>query len=349
MGNPIYDFEVTIGGVKLPEDTRKFLLDIRVQDDIGAASMFAIRFKSWDPERLDFLWTDDRRYADRFALGSEVAISLGEEGKLAEVMVGEITGIDFDLLPRPPTLTVRGYDRSHRMSRAVKTRSFVDRTDAEIAAEIARSNGLTAEGKSDVRHPYVLQYNQTDLEFLRQRADLIAYEVMVARRTLRFRPRSRPGTPAVPLSTDKDVMDLQLRLTVRDLVDRMEARGWDQKEKKAIVGRASAAQDSAMKGTVGAQSAQAAFSSATAVKVDLPVSTQAEADQIARAAQAEQDRGFLTGEGTCHGRHDLVAGTTIQLAGYGRLDGPYEVVATEHVYDEKKDYRTRFTVRRNSV
>ncbi|APR88480.1 VgrG protein [Minicystis rosea] len=348
--NPVPDVKVTIGGTVLPPDAQRALLDVGVQDDVDAASMFTLRFLCWDAEKLNLMWSDDRRYADRFALGTEVAIELGYKGKLAEVMVGEITGVDIDVEGQRPTMTVRGYDGSHRMSRATRTRSFADLTDAGIAAEIARDYGLTAEGTSDVKHPYVMQYNQTDLEFLRQRADLIAYEVMVQQKTLRFRPRSRPGPPAFSLSMSTDILGLHLRLTARDLVDKTEARGWDQKEKKAIVGRASAAQDDAMGGgTVGAESARAAFSSATAVMVNVPVSTQAEADQIARAALAEQDRGFLTGEGICYGRADLVAGITVDITNFGRFGGPYEVVSTEHTYAPKQGYRTRFTVRRNAV
>jgi len=346
---PVADVKVSIGAVELPRDARKALIDVSVQDDTGAAAMFALRFLAWDPKKLDLRWSDDRTYESLFALGAEVAIDLGYKGSLSEVMFGEITGIEFDLEGQRPTMTVRGYDRSHRMSRATRTRTFLQRTDAEIAAAIAGEYDLTAEGTSDVRHPYVMQFNQTDIEFLRQRADLIAYEIMVRRSTLRFRPRSRPDKPAFTLSPASDILDLHLRLTARDLVDTIEARGWDQKEKKKIVGTAHARDDRAMGGIVGAATAGERFMPATVAKVGLPVQNQTEADRIARAALMEQDRGFITGEGTCYGRPELQAGITVEITDFGRLSGPYEVVSTEHTYDAKQRYRTRFTVRRNAV
>ena len=70
-----------------------------------------------------------------------------------------------------PTFTVPGYDRRHRFGRGRKTRTFVQQKDSDIAAQIAGEAGLHAQSiDSSVTHEYILQANQTDMEFLQERA-----------------------------------------------------------------------------------------------------------------------------------------------------------------------------------
>ena len=62
-------------------------------------------------------------------------------------------------------------------------------TDSDIARRVAEGLGLTADVGHERTYPYVAQCNQTDLEFLRERAQRIGYEVIVrARRWFRPRP-----------------------------------------------------------------------------------------------------------------------------------------------------------------
>jgi phage protein D len=93
------------------------------------------------------------------------------------------------VVDRLPSVIVRGYDRRHRMQRARKTRTFVTQKDSDIASAVAREARLSVEAvDSTVIHDYVIQANQTDLEFLQERARRIQYEVFVTDKTLHFRP-----------------------------------------------------------------------------------------------------------------------------------------------------------------
>lgn len=347
-GNPIPSLKITVGTSEVPAEAYADLLDVRVEEDIDAPAMFALRFLSWDAKKLALSWVDD----SRFAPATPVVIELGYVGKLAEVMSGEITGVELDLAPaEPPILTVRGYDKSHRMTRATRTRTFANKSDSEIAEQIARENGLTPRAESTrVKHPFVAQYNQTDLRFLRARAALIEHEVVVEKDTLHFRKRQDSGAPALALSAIDDLLELSVRLTTRDLVDALEVHAWDQKKKEPVVGKATSSQQSPMGGTVGPGQAQKAFGAATAMEVDLPVSTKEEADQAARASLDRQARGFVTGDGECFGRTDIRAGLSAKIEGLGvRFTGIYDVVGAVHTYSLKQGYRTRFSLRRNSA
>lgn len=347
QGNPIPTVKVVIDGAELPKEAYADLLEVRVEQDIDAPAMFTLRFLTWDPKKLTFSWVDDQRLAP----AAPVSIEMGYIGDLAEVMSGEITGLELEVAAEEtPILIVRGYDKGHRMSRATRTRTFANKSDSEIAEQIARENNLTPRAESTgVKHPFVLQYNQTDLGFLRRRAALIEHEVVVEKDTLHFRKRQDSGSPALTLSAATDLLSLSARLTTCGLVDTVEVHAWDQKKKEPIVGKATSSEQAPMGGAVGTGEAKKAFGAATALEVALPVSTKEEADQVARAALDRQARGFVTADGTSFGRADLRAGLAVQIEGVGkRFTGQYDIVTAAHVYSQKQGYRTRVGLRRNS-
>jgi len=57
-------------------------------------------------------------------------------------------------------------------------------TDKQIAEKIAQDLGLRPDAEdTKTKHPYVIQYNQTDLAFLVERARRIRFEVLVQGKT----------------------------------------------------------------------------------------------------------------------------------------------------------------------
>ena len=192
------DFSVKVNGAPMPLQARADVRAVTVEEDLAALSMFTLELYNWDDDKLQVSWSD----SSLFALGSQVEIWLGYVDDLQRVMTAEITGLEpVFTADQPPTLTVRGYDLSHRFTRGRKTRSFAKIKDSAIVAQIAREAGLRAQ-VSDTKEQldFVAQGNQTDWEFLRDRAGLLGYEVYVRDKTLYFRPpghTAQPGRPAV--------------------------------------------------------------------------------------------------------------------------------------------------------
>ena len=149
--------------------------------------MFTIQLSAWDETKQSLMWIDDSLFRE----GNAVEIQMGyESGSLMMRMAGEITGLEPEFsTAQAPTLTVRGYDRRHRLLRGHKTRSFVKMKDSAIARQIAAEAGLTGRVvDSKTTFDYVMQQNQTDLDFLRERARRIGYEVVVEDKIFYFRP-----------------------------------------------------------------------------------------------------------------------------------------------------------------
>jgi uncharacterized protein len=326
------------------------LISATVVEDVEAPSMFTLEFVNWDLVKGEVTWVDHFL----FSVGNEVEIQMSDEGRLQTVIVGEITGLEPEFaLDDVPTFTVRGYDQRHRLMRGRKTRSFLKMKDSEIASQIAREAGLIAQVEdTKVQLEYVLQHNQTDLEFLQSRAQRIGYEVFVEHKKLHFRFPKITQPKVLTLQQGDSLLRFAPRLTTMDQVGQVEVRGWDMKQKKAIVGKAGAGQESSKMGgnTTAAATVNRAFGKASNPRVAFPVSSQAEADQMAKGQFGEMGLVYISGEGQCRGNPDLRAGIAIEILGIGkRFSGLYYVSSVTHTYETDQGYRTDFSVRRNAT
>lgn len=343
-------FEIAINGSLLAIDAETHVMRVRVDEDVNLPNMFTIEATGLNDRQTEIPWLDDAALS---AIGNPVEIKLGYTGELATLLKGEITGLEPEfVIHRLPNLLIRGYDRRHRLQRGCKTRTFVQQKDSDIASQIASEAGLDTQVEdSQVTHDYVLQANQTDLAFLQQRARQIQYEVGVDDQTLIFRPVANADTEAFTLTLEDDLLEFYPRLSSIGQVTEVTVQGWNPKDKEQIVAQAGAgAEVSTMAGQEsGAALAQTAFGSASGQISSYPVTTQAEADQLAQAHFNRSILNLITGEGICRGRTDLRAGKVITIEGIGRqFSGQYYITATSHRYGPR-GYFTHFTVRRNAV
>lgn len=344
------EVRLRVAGQDVPLEAEADVIEVSVLQDVSAPGMFAVRLMNWDLDKLQFTWSDDPLFAE----GGEVEVLMGYAGELEPVFVGEVTGLEPEFrADETPTVTVRGYDRGHRLLRGRKTRSFTQVKDSDIAAQIAQEAGLTAEAEDTrITLEYVLQHNQTDFEFLEARARRIGFEVWVEGKTLKFRPRPSDESEVLTLHLEEDLLEFCPRLSTVGLAGTVEVRGWSPKDKEALLGTAAAADAGSTMGgkTSGLDVAAKAFDAAVAASVDNPVLDQGEADQIAAGRIREMALSYVTGEGLAAGRADLKAGTVVKIEGCGqRFSGLYYLASVCHTYTPKRGYRTAFTVRRSAT
>jgi phage protein D len=344
------EIRLTVEGTELSEDAKNDVLSLTVQDDLGYPSAFSLRLSNWDDAKVDMKWSD----RDLFQTGKPAAIEMGYRDHLVPIISGEITGAELSVdVEEMPIFTVRGYDRWHRLMRGKKTNSYTKMKDSDIASQIASDLGLAADTEdSGQTLDYVLQRNQTDADFLRGRAQRIGYEVFVQDTKLVYRKRKYQEPQALQLSREDDGLELHVRLSTMQQVSDIAVRGWDISGKKAIIGTARSSDETAKMGGKegGLQTASDAFGSATVAGVmDIP-SSQAEADQLAKAMLQQKALSYITAEGRCIGRADLRAGAVAQIDGLGlRFSGLYYIDSTRHIYTRTTGYRTEFVARRSAA
>jgi phage protein D len=198
---------------------------------------------------------------------------------------------------------------------------------------------------------YVLQHNQTDFEFLQERAQRIGYEMVVTDTTLRFRRRQSDGSATVTLRREVELLDFNARLTTVGQIEEAFVQGWSPKNKEEVVARAGAGDVRQMGGSAsGPATVRQVFSGTQATSVHMPILSQAEADQLANGWFGEMALRYVEGQGVCIGQPDLRAGTLVKIEGLGRrFSGAYYVLSTEHSYRPSVGYRTMFTVKRNAT
>jgi phage protein D len=342
--------DVSINGSPLSAAVMQFIEEATVDDSVELPSMFSFTVISGETLGEEIPWVDD----PKFALGNSVEIKMGPSDALTSMIKGEITALEPEFnSSRLPILRVRGFDRRHRLQRGKKTRTFVQSKDSDIASQVAGAAGLSVVATdSKTTLDYVLQVNQTDWQFLCERARLIGYELAIKEEKLLFRPVANSQSATMTLSFGESLLEFSPRLSVHHQVSKVKVQGWSVKDKQALLGSSQAGDEVSKMGggSTGAALAQAAFGEAIETIVHSPVVVQAEADQIAKGRFNNTLLYLLSAEGVCQGTPDLRAGIVITIAGVGkRFGGQYYVTGAVHRYTPELGYMTHFKVRRNAV
>jgi len=350
FNNPLVPgFDVSVNGSPISVDAQTHVVSLTVEEEMDWPGMFALELAASIDQDDPLAWVND----DTFAVGGKVKIKLGYADSLTEIFSGEITGLEPEFrFDKMPTLVVRGYHLLHRLTRGRKTRSFVQQKDSDIASQVASEAGMSADAAdSEVTHDYVLQANQSDLEFLLERARRINYEVLSDDQTLVFRQTPLDAAEALTLSFESGgLLEFYPRLTSAFPVTEVKVRGWSPKDKKEIVGQARKGDEPCPMGGAqsGAAVVESAFGAAAGLVTNYPVMSQAEADQVAKARYNSAGLTLIEGGGVCYGRADLRAGKVIKIDAVGaRFSGNYLVTAARHAYTPR-GYYTHFEVRRNA-
>ncbi len=332
-----------IGGADAPVELMNDLLEIVVDSSLYLPSMFTIKLTD-----AQLKWADDTR----LDIGKEVQISFKTDeqagGQEAILIKGEITALEPHFGAEGNTvMLVRGYDKSHRLHRGKKTRSFLKVTDSDIVSKIAGEAGLTASSDStSVTYDYVLQNNQTNMEFLMARAERIGYQVYSAEGTLYFKKGDANLGSGPDLVFLENLQDFSPCYSASGQADKMSVKGWDPKNKQAITSQATppGSLNQGGLGEIGGTAAKSAFSSAEAVVTDQPVYTTDEAKALATGLSDDIAREFAQAEGTCQGDPRLKAGQSVKISKIGtRFSGTYYITAATHVCTAD-GYTTRFTI-----
>ncbi|WP_329477770.1 contractile injection system protein, VgrG/Pvc8 family [Kribbella sp. NBC_01484] len=353
-------FGVAVNGVMLTPAVANAVTSVIVTHELDSLDHFTLSVANEFPD-LPFTHGDQ---ADLFQEGNSVTVKLGYRDALESVFDGQVTRVrptfpDHDT----PTVTIDGHSRLHWLRGATKTRTFVDVTDSDIASRIANEAGLQPQtDATDTKHPYVIQANLSDLDFLLDRARRIRYELLVQGTTLIFRKPADGkaksftlvwGDPQRGFDPDHDTLPLSRFEPVLDALapaTSVTIRGQDPSTRDPITGTATDADADDTSGTSGAAVANNAFSTAhDATVVDIPVASQAEADEIAKALFNERVSNLVTGRGACVGTPKIRTGQVVELAGIGpRFSGSYLVTRSTHRLDSS-GYETIFSVRRGAV
>ncbi|MEL6353692.1 MAG: VgrG-related protein [Cyanobacteria bacterium J06627_28] len=355
-----------IDGQAASDDLMEDILQIVVEESLHLPGMFTLVIQNdyFGGEENYKVWKHEKQ----FEIGKSIEIGFSasttasdefDEENKGNVIKGDITAIEthFTSEAQAPII-VRGYDASHRLHRGRQSRSFQNKTDTDIVKSIAAEVGISVGtidatggpyGYGDIggASGYVFQQNQTNMEFLRSRANRHGFELFVQDGKLNFRKPKKDSTLELEWLTD--IHSFRVRVSSAEQVKSVEVRGWDYSRKEAIAETISKTQKVLTAtdngdGNKTSSSFDGKPKQPTLVMVDQPVSQAKEAKALAQALYDELGGEFIQADARSEGDPTIRPGRVVKLKGMGKYSGSYYVTETRHLFHERI-YTTEFSVR----
>ena len=323
-------YEITIGGTTLKQSEQDALQMAVVEDHVDMVSMCTVRVGGAEGQPS---WN--------FSMGDEVQVSMDGQ----DLFTGEVVSMEPGFqIEGNASMTVRAMDKTHRLGRGRQTRFWEDTTDSDVANEVGSESGLSVEADpTDESMPYILQRNESNMAFLKRLAARNNFQLRVEDGTLLFKKASFDGSSKT-IEMGENLRSMRMSFNSSDQVQKVVVRGWDISAKQEIVGQCEAGDVASIgDGELGATQCSV-FGESTAYITDVPVSSQAMADQIAKAEMERFARQFCHGSCSVRGDSSVRAGSMVEFSGLPQgQNGKFYVIATRHVISVRTGYTTEMT------
>lgn len=336
-----------VGGQAQP-DLAAQLLALDIRDEATGLARCEVTFGNWglSDGAVGF------RYFDRELLdfGKAFAVKLGDDTLFEGRILGLHAGFGEGT---PPTLRVLADDRLQDLRMTRRTRSFADKSDADVARQIASDHGLTPQiDTSGPTHRHLAQVNQSDLAFLHERARAIDAELWVQGGTLHFQSRRARDAGRLTLAWGAQLRRFDVTADLAWQRTEVAASGWDVGAKQGVRAVAGASALGAELGSdeSGIAILQQSLGERKETLAHAAAASEAEARALAEAALRLAARRFVRGQGTAEPQATLRVGTAMQLDGLGPMfSGRYVATAVHHRFDPHHGLRTDFEAERPGI
>src|SRR5579872_4210975 len=336
------DFKISIDGSPLPSDVRDAIISVEIEQSIELLDMFLITLDNAGGKMGDLTLFDE---------GKSVEIEIGYVGALEKLIKGDIISLE-PTWPQgsKPFLVVRGYDKAHRLRRGKKTRTFLKQKVSDIVNQLAGEEGLSADVDDTKQvHDYILQNNQSNIDFIHELARRHFFEMKADESQLRFKKPSSNKPKSASRTWGKDLKSFYVKETSSQVPTKATAVGWDPKQKKKILGTGDSLHASMGKTNI-TDATKKAFGAMAHQVSNRPVVDGADADNVAAATLNEAAMDSMKGHGTIQGDTSLTPGLVLELLGIGPTwSGTYYVTGTKHIVHHASGYVTEFFVKRSAA
>ena len=329
---------VKVDDAPLSADFYDLLSSVRVEESVQLPDAFSIRFDDPHFELFDRM---------SFTMGSEVEVAFSAEGEPMVVTKGEVTAVAVEQGPSGRhELVISGMDKTHRLTRGPKSRTFQNMTDTDIVTQIADGYSLDTDvDPTPEVYEYVIQSSQSDFTFLKERGDRIGFDLWVADKKLYFKKQPESTVRPPVLTWGENLHKFKVRFSAAERCDEVTVRGWDPPGKEAVTGRAT---EGDLGTTAPAASgfdadARAAFGEVSRSAGQFPIRTPSEADALARSLILKATGDQVVARGEAAGDPSIAAGAEVDVRSMGeQLSGKYRITSCEHIYGAGTPYVTRF-------
>ena len=334
---PVTKSVIEVGGKKLDEAIEKLLINVTVIDRLRMPDAFVIVFRDEAHTVLD---------TAGFKVGAKVKIQASMPGGDApkDLISGEVTSIEaeYDLLGAKAV--VRGYDYLHRLSAGRRTKTWTNVTYADVVQEIVTAAHVDAQMESSGGTlDHVIQGNVSDLDFLYQISQRVGFDITIEDKTLHFKKPTKASTaPPAPGTADIDkptqlrwgkrLLEFRARMSAVAQVTDVKVRGWNVKNREAVIGEAKAETDST-KLKMSPADLAGAVGGETLVVVDRPVGEQGAAGDMAKAIADQVASSAYEATAIAIGSPELKAGVAVPVSNVDpALEGNWVISTARHEF-----------------
>ena len=329
------------------------LLSLSITESTDGLFCCEACFGNWGAtaDGVGFLYFD----RDVLEFGKSLIVEMGDADTRAPVFEGRIMALQGRFpRQRPPELQVLAEDRFQDLRMTRRTRTFEEINDRDVFERIAGEHGLRAEIDVDGPDYRILaQLNQSDLAFLRERAQAIDAEVWVEGDGLFAQARGRRRAAAeVTLTYGRGLREIEVTADLANQRTAVSVSGWDVSAKEGI---SETVVEDAISGELKGGTSGAAVLSAVLgerperIVHSVPL-TGSEAVAVAEANYRALARRFLSGEGVAEGDARIKVATHVVLGGLGPLfDGSYYVTRVCHTFDGSNGFLSRMSIERSGI
>ena len=337
---PLYS--IRINGQDLDPVEANFVHQIKISDFLRLPDVCTVKVgypAITEGSGNPFQGLDD----SKFEVGAELEVKLGatEDRTTKTIFKGEIVTVEPDFQAGGASMVVRAYDRSHRMMRSRRQRTYIDVTISDIVRTICRAHGLSTDAEeSGEKFDVVVQNSETDWDFIWRLAQRIGFELTLDDRNAIFR---KPKLDApLELSYPDDLHAFRPRITAVQQVQTVNVRGWDSRSKRVVVGSESKPTQVTEAGITRDQVRSKFPGDVIDIGGQSFTSIQ-EAKGLASATLNQLANAYLAAEGECEGNPMIKAGTALKISGVGtKFSGTYRVAKAVHTLTTG-GYTTQFS------
>ena len=301
-------FYIELSGQETPPELQQALQQIQVDSSLHLPDVAML-----------ILLDNETKWADDASLmpGKTLKIKSKTEDGENTIFDGEIVELEPSFEGSGQKVTVRAFDRLHRLTRGRYVRTFVQMTDSDVMQKIIREVGLKADitASSEV-YDHIFQPNQSNLEFLQARAAALGRYLYAEGETIHCAPPV--DDPALELELHAGLTAFFPRLSTSAQVAEVQVRGWNVRDKQEVLGKATKGTTAPKTGVAesGGDLASAAHSVTAKYLVNEPVvRTQSAADKLAQAVIDRFEGQKIEAHGSASGNPKLLAGSKIKISG----------------------------------
>jgi Bacteriophage probable baseplate hub protein len=320
------------------------LLSVEMREHEGGMSALEMRFTNFGSSSggVGNLVFED---GSVLKLGAAVLVYAGDASSPTEIFRGKITALEGRYPENgPPDLVILAEDPLQGARMARHTKNWDSTTLTAIAQQVASNLGLTPVlAGLDTNIGTQLQFNESDLYFLRRLLARYDADVQVVGAELHASPRSQAQRNSIEIDLNSQLKQVRVIADLSHQVTQMTATGWDYNQGQIISVTSQNTSLGPGSGQAGSTWLQQALATRSEQLGQFSNLNSQDAQALVDAEFAQRARCFVVAHGVSEGNPNLRVGTYLQLNGLGpRFSNTYYTTSTVHHFDTENGYETRF-------